>query len=112
MCRDERNTDSRTRPFAAWRSVKRTRWRRRRNSASGLFEVFDMGALLLFAFLAANRFVAVLDPLALVGLGWAERTDFGGDLADPLAIGAGDRDHRRPLAGDPHVARDRIGNVV
>ena len=87
MCRDERNTDSRARPFAAWRSLKRTRWRRRWNSASGLF---DMVALLLLAFLAADRLVAVLDPLALVGLGRAERADLGGDLADPLAVGAGD----------------------
>src|SRR5712691_9245322 len=109
MCRDERNTESRARPFAAWRSLKRTRWRRRRNSSSGLF---DMAALLLLAFLAANRLVAVLDPLALVGLGRAERPDLGGDLADALAIGAADGDCGRPLAGDPHILRDRIADVV
>src|SRR5712691_8069530 len=109
MCRDERNTDSLARPFAAWRSLKRTRWRRRRNSSSGLL---DMVALLLLAFLAADRLVAVLDPLALVGLGRAERADLGGDLADALAIGAADRDQRRPLAGNPNIPRDRIGHLV
>src|SRR5579862_4532786 len=108
MCRDERNTDSLTRPLAAWRSLKRVRWRRRRKRASGLFDM----VLLLLAFLAADRFVAVLDPLALVGLGRAERADFGGDLADPLAVGAADRDHGRPLADDPHVFGDRVGDVV
>src|SRR4029077_16379944 len=109
MCRDERNTDNLARPFAACRSLKRTRWRRRRNSSSGLF---DMVALLLLAFLAANRLVAILDPLALVGLGRAERADLGGDLADALTIGAADGDRGRPLAGDPHIFGDRIGDVV
>src|SRR5712691_332413 len=109
MCRDERNTDSLARPFAAWRSLKRTRWRRRRNSSSGLL---DMVALLLLAFLAADRLVTVFDPLALIGLGRAERADLGGDLADPLAIGAAHCDRGRPLAGDPHILRDRVGDLV
>src|SRR5437016_4625787 len=71
-----------------------------------------MAALLLLAFLAANRLVAILDPLALVRLGWAERADLGGDLADPLAIGAADRDRGRPLADDLHVLGDRINDIV
>src|SRR5438094_9520088 len=69
-------------------------------------------ALLLLAFLAADRLVAVLDPLALVGLGRTERADLGGDLADPLAVGAADGDRGRPLAVDPHLLRDRIGDLV
>src|SRR5258708_61595 len=69
-------------------------------------------ALLLLAFLAANGFVTVLDPLALVGLGRAERAELGGALADPLAIGAVHGDRRRPLAVDPHILRDRIGDLV
>src|SRR5579862_7840345 len=108
MCRDERNTDNRARPFPACRNLKRVRSRRRRNSASGLFDM----VLLLFAFFATDRLVAVLDALALVRLGRAEGADFGGDLADPLAVGAADRDRGRPLAGDPHILRDRVGNVV
>src|SRR5579863_2361146 len=108
MCRDERNTDNRTRPFAALRSLKRVRWRRRWNSASGLFAM----TLFLLAFLAADDFAGIFDALALVRLGRAERADLGGNLADALAVGAAHRDHRRPLAGDPHILRDRIGDVV
>src|SRR5579862_7222115 len=108
MCRDERNTDNRTRPFAALRSLKRVRWRRRWNSASGLFAM----ALLLLAFLAADNFAGIFDALALVWLGRAVGTDLGGNLADALAVGAAYRDQRRPLAGNPHILRDRIGDVV
>src|SRR6266853_1428865 len=64
--------------------------------------------LLLLAFLAPDRLLAVLDPLALIGLGRAERADLGGDLADPLAIGAADRDRGRPLAVDPHIPGARF----
>src|ERR1051326_1369702 len=108
MGRDERNTDSRARPLPTILSRNRTRWRRRRNSASGLFDM----VLLLLAFLAADKFVAVLNPLALVGLGRAETADFRGDLADPLTIGAGNGDRGRPLAGDFDVGRDRVIDVV
>src|SRR5712691_11006786 len=66
-------------------------------------------ALLLLAFLAADGLVAVLDPLALIGLGRAERADLGGNLADTLAIGTADGDRGRPLAVDPHILGDRIG---
>src|SRR5437764_9074978 len=69
-------------------------------------------ALLLLAFLAADGFLGVLDPLALVGLRRPVAADLGGDLADPLAVGAGDRDRRWPLAGDPHLFRDRVGDIV
>src|SRR6266853_100340 len=51
----------------------------------------------------------IVDDLRIDG---AERADLGGDLADALAIGAADRDHRRSLAVDPHIRRDRIGNLV
>ena len=56
--------------------------------------------------------VIVLDALALVGLGPAERADHGGDLADALPVGAGDRDRGRLLAGDLDVGRDRELDVV
>src|SRR5829696_9133000 len=108
MCFDERNTDRRGLPLPACRSLNRVRSRRRRNSASGLFAI----GLLLLAFLAADRLVAVLDPLALVRLGRAERADLGRDLADPLAVGAADRDRGRPLAGDLDVGWDRVVDVV
>src|SRR5687767_7616611 len=42
--------------------------------------------------LAANDLVAVLDALALVGIGLAQRADLGSGLADLLAIDAGDGD--------------------
>src|SRR5437764_7364352 len=113
MWRDERNTDSRARPLPARRNWKRVRSRRRRNNVSVLLgPLVFMAALLLLAFLAANRLVAILDPLALVGLGRTERADLGGDLADPLAVGAADRDCRRPLASDLHILRDRIDDIV
>src|SRR5262245_33984091 len=108
MCRDERKTESRGRPPAAWRSLKRVRSRRRRNRRSAFFAI----GLFLLAFLAADRFLAVLDPLALVGFGRAKGADLGGDLADPLAVGAGDRNRRRPLAGDPDVRWDRVDHIV
>src|SRR5215207_6134286 len=108
MCFDERNTDRRGLPFPACRSLNRVRSRRRRHSASGLFAI----GLLLLAFLAADRLVAVLDALALVGLGRAVRADLGRDLTDPLAVGAGDRDRGRPLAGDLDVGRNRVVDVV
>src|SRR5580693_2662602 len=68
--------------------------------------------LLLLAFLAADMFLGVLDALALVGLGRPVRADLGGDLADPLAVGAAHHDQGRALAGDLDVLRDRVGNVM
>src|SRR3954462_617939 len=68
--------------------------------------------LFLLAFFAADHFVAVLDTLALIRLRTPERANFRRDLTDPLAVGAADRDSRRPFAGDLHVARDRVDDVV
>src|SRR6185436_1389318 len=42
--------------------------------------------------LATNHFVAVLDALALVGIGLAETADLGRGLSDLLLVDAGDRD--------------------
>src|SRR6478609_1524504 len=71
-----------------------------------------MIALLLLAFLAADRLRRVLDTLALVGLGWTEAADLGRNLADPLAIGAGDLDLGRLGRLDLDTLRDRHLDVM
>src|SRR5215207_5351995 len=68
--------------------------------------------LLLLAFLAQDRLVRVADALALVGLGLAEAPDLGRNLADPLPVGAADRDRGWSLADDLHVFGDRELDVV
>src|SRR5579885_2928674 len=108
MCFEERNTERRGRPLPASIRRWRTRPRRRANRA---FDLLLM-ALLLLAFLAADRLVRVLDALALVGLGLAVAAQHGGDLAHALLVGASDADEGRPLAGDLHVGRDREIDLV
>src|SRR5215469_7830968 len=68
--------------------------------------------LLLLAFLAADGFIGVLDALALIRLRPAICADFRSDLADPLLVGAGDRNQGRAFAGDLDVLRDRIEDIV
>src|SRR3972149_5251608 len=53
--------------------------------------------------LAADDLIRVLDALALVGLGGADRADIGGHLADQFLVDAGDDDlgRLRHLEGDP-----------
>src|SRR6195952_2214348 len=97
MCFAERNTDSRR------RFLRRS------------FVIFslDMTApLLLLAFLAEDKFIGVLHALALVGLRRTIAADFSGDLADALAVVAGDDDLRRLRHRDRDAFRDRVDHVV
>src|SRR3954447_2450048 len=73
---------------------RRTRWS---------FLVSISVPLLLLCFLDRHLLVAVADALALVGLGRAQRANFGGYLADRLAIEAGDHDLGLGRAGDLHA---------
>src|SRR5262245_34273332 len=66
----------------------------------------------LLAFRAYGLFARVLDALALVGFGLAERADFGGDVADLLLIDAGDDDLGRLGHRDRDALRDRINDIV
>src|SRR5690348_11236180 len=110
MCFDERNTERRRRSLLRLAMRARTRrWRRLNRSLDLLVIALP---LLLLAFLAADALVAVLDALALIGLGLAEGADHRRGLPDPLAVGAGDGDRGRLLAGDLDVARDRENHVV
>src|SRR5665213_573978 len=109
MCRDERNTERRSRPLAALPMRCRVRLTRRVNR---ILDFSDMAGLLLLAFLAADGFGLVFDAFALIGLGLAIFTNLGGDLPDPLLVRAGDADRRRLLAYDLDVVRDWELDVV
>src|SRR5262252_458195 len=105
MCLPERKTLRRGRPAAAWRSAWRMRrWRRAKRALRS-----DMGPLLLLAFLAPDGLGRILDALALVRLGRTQAADFGGDLADLLAIGAGNLDRGRPRGF--HLNAGRNGHL-
>src|SRR3982751_5720986 len=82
---------------------RRTRWS---------FLVSISVPLLLLRFLDRHLLVGVADALALVGLGRAQRADFGSDLADRLPVEALDDDLglRRALDLDAgwHLLRDRM----
>src|SRR5215470_3621137 len=105
MCLPERKTLRRGRPAAAWRSAWRVRrWRRAKRALRS-----DMGPLLLLAFLAPDGLGRILDALALVRLGRTQAADFGGDLADLLAIGAGNLDRGRPRG--LHLNAGRNGHL-
>src|SRR4029453_11173789 len=89
MCLPERNTLRRGRPPAALRTAKRVRrWRRAKRALRSDM----MMPLLLLAFLAPDGLGRILDALALVGLRRTQAADFGRELPDLLAIGAGDLD--------------------
>src|SRR5688500_8363538 len=107
MCLLERNPDTPAGSWASLRRAERARRRRRRKRSTGLTM-----ALLLVAFLAQDDLVVVADALALVGLGLAERAQLGGDLPDPLAVGAGDRVRGRGVADQLDVVRVRVLDVV
>src|SRR3972149_9417360 len=107
MCRPDRNTERRGLFLLLRSSLARVRRRRR---APMSFELSM--ALLLLAFLADDRFLDVLDALALVGRRWAVRPDLGRDLADRLFVGAADQDARRLLALDRNSLRNPIVNLV
>src|SRR6185437_4133265 len=110
MCFDERNTERRRRSLLRLAMRARTRrWRRLNRSLDLLVIALP---LLLLAFLAADVLVAVLDALALVGLGLAEVADHRRGLPDPLPVGAADGDRGRLLAGDLDVARNREDHIV
>src|ERR1700747_3247519 len=108
MCLEERNTERRGRLLPARRKLRLTRSRRRKKRALALSDI----RLLLLAFLAADRLGRVFDALALVGFRRAIGADLGRDLADPLAVGAGDIDQGRPFTDDLDVVGDRIRNLV
>src|SRR5258708_7295475 len=110
MCRDERNTESRGRLVAVRAMRWRTRAWRRPNRVFDLLLILP--PLLLLAFLAPDLFRRVFDALAFVRLRLAIAANHRRHLADPLAVRAGDRDRRPPLADDLHVVRDRQGDVV
>src|ERR1700731_229385 len=110
MCFDERNTESRSRPLLCLAMRARTRRWRRLNSSLGLLVIAR--SLLLLAFLAANLLAGVFDALALVRLRLAVGADHRRRLPDPLAIGAGDEDRGRLVAGDLDVTRNREDDVV
>src|SRR5690606_10727284 len=94
MWRPVRWTDRRALPPARLLSAVRTRRRRRANRES-------LAMLLLLPFLAEDVLAAVLDTLALVGLGLAPAADLGGKLADSLLVDPGDLD--RGLIGGLHL---------
>src|SRR6187455_80765 len=85
MCRPVRWIDSRGRVPPRFLSAVRTRRRRRSNRES-------LAILLLLPFLAEDVLAAVLDALALVGLGLAPAADLGGKLADGLLVDTRDLD--------------------
>src|SRR4051794_7100636 len=68
--------------------------------------------LLLLAFLAEDIFAFVSHALALVRLWRTILADLGGDLADLLAVGAGDHDFGRLRRHNGDAFRDRIDNIV
>src|SRR6186713_2040226 len=94
MWRPVRCTDRRGLPPARLLSAVRTRRRRRSNRDS-------LAMLLLLPFLAEDVLAAVLDALALVGLGLAPAADLGGELADGLLVDTADQD--RGLVGSLHL---------
>src|SRR5512145_716120 len=110
MCREERNTVRRTRPFAARLSVPRTR--RERRIKLSFNAPIAIVPLLLLAFLASDELARVLYPFALIGLWRPERPDFGGDLTHLLLVDARDHDLGRLRACDLNTLRDRIGDIV
>src|SRR5882724_12548526 len=109
MCFDERNTDRRGRPPPERRNDSLTRCLRRAFVILSL----DMTApLLLLAFLAEDEFVGVFHALALIGFRRAVAADFGRDLADALAVVAGDGDLGRLRHRDRDAFRDLVDHVV
>src|SRR5205814_47480 len=106
MCFDERKTESRGRGEALRAIRPRTR-ERRRSKRDFTCVVIALEPLLLLAFLAANGLGVVLDALALIGFRLAIAANDGRDLSDALAIGAGNADRGRLLAGDLDVVGDR-----
>src|SRR5215471_13493027 len=97
MCLPERNTERRARSLIRdwiFERTRATRW------VKCSFDLLMPAVLLLLAFLAQDGLALVLDALALIRLGLAEGTDFGGHLADLLMIGATHRNLGRALALD------------
>ena len=56
------------------------------DAPAALIEKRKLAPLLLLPFLAEDLLTAVLDALALVGLGLAPAADFGGHLANTLLV--------------------------
>src|SRR4051812_2159483 len=110
MCLDERNTDSRARPWAA-RAMPRRTFAVRRTVRSTTVAIARIPSL-LFAFLAEDVLVRIPHALALVGLGLAKRSDLGRHVADLLGVDAADQDLGRLRHHDGDAFRDRIGDVV
>src|SRR5687767_2790780 len=100
MWRPVRWTDRRGRAPPRFLSAVRTRRRRRSKRES-------LAMLLLLPFLAEDVLAAVLDALALVGLGLAPAADLGGELADRLLVDPADVD--RGLVGGLHI--EALGHI-
>src|SRR5262249_5664122 len=110
MCLDERNTESRARPWAA-RLMPRRTFAVRRIVRSTTVAIARLPSLLL-AFLAEDVLARILHALALVGLGLAERPDLGRHVPDLLVVDAADHNLGRLWHRDRDPLRDRIGDVV
>src|SRR5262245_41157232 len=93
MCLEERNTESRARPWAA-RLIPRRTFAVRRIVRSTTVAIVRLPSLLL-AFLAEDVLVRIFHALALVGLGLAKRPDLGCDVPDLLVVDAAHHDLRR-----------------
>src|SRR6187551_3046429 len=105
MWRPVRWTERRGFPPARLLSAVRTRRRRRSNRES-------FAILLLLPFLAEDVLAAVLDALALVGLGLAPAANFGGELADRLLVDPAHLDRRLIGRLDFEAFRNRKVHVV
>src|SRR4029078_5916131 len=107
MCRLVRCTVRRATRCSAMRVrvclERRTRWS---------FLVSISVPLLLLRFLDRHLLVAVADALALVGLGRPQGANFGGDLANGLAVESRDHDlglrWAEELEAGRHVLGDRV----
>src|SRR5208283_1501642 len=100
MCCGVRCTDSRTAASSLILTRPRSARRKRMSRLSSFI------ALLLLRLFERNLFVAVLDALALVGLGRPEAANFRRGLADPLPVDALDDDFGLRRCLD----RDAVGN--
>src|SRR4051812_48314543 len=96
MCCRLRYTFSRGRSAVPLSLTRRRRWRRRRASRVSSCLIIASPAYLLLATglagLAANHFLGVLDPLALVRLRGPHPADARRRLAHELLVRAGHRD--------------------
>src|SRR5437879_5681645 len=108
MCLDDRKTERRGRLLATRRNFARTRWRRRRKRALDFSDI----ALLLLAFLSANRLGGIFDAFALVGFRWSVGADISSYLAHSLTVSPTDGNNRRPFASYPDIIGNREWDIM